>query len=325
MISVIIPVRKFSESLPVLDCLKKMDYLQDKIEIIVAEGNFPSLQRNKAARVACGDILYFLNFDSCPGSNLFNKVVEIFNRSEDIAGVGGPDLTPKNNTYLQQTFGLVLSSYFAHWKMRARYSCLGKERVSNERELILSNLAIRKDVFLQFKGFDERFYPNEENEFINRIVKTGLKFIYSPDAKIYRDRRKTAAAFMKQFYQYGRGRMRQVSIEGLSKNFLFLLPVFFLFYLTTFAFVKGIWVRLVPLFIYLFIGIIDSIYLSFLNKRVLVFSLPLLYFLMHLSYALGMVSEFIRLLIRSRPDKKDGIAVKVRKIKSLEDNFAAIS
>jgi len=294
-LSVIIPVVSSSEDLPALPFLKNVDYVKEQFEIMLSIGNWPSAQRNRAARMAKGDILYFLNRDSKVERDTFKKIVSIINSDEKIAGVGGPDLTPIDNSYMQHLFGYAMGSSFAHWKMRARYLQVGKERLSDERELLLSNLAVRRDIYLEVGGFNDNLYPNEENELINRISKMGYRFIYSPEVKIYRDRRKTVTGFIKQFYKYGRGRMRQVLIEGVHGNLYFFLPIFFIVYLLFLPFVRGSWPAFVPLFIYAALGLIDAIHVSFKNKKPLVLELPLLYFIMHISYGIGMLIGLLRM------------------------------
>jgi succinoglycan biosynthesis protein ExoA len=304
-ISVIIPVKPQNSNPRILEYLERIDYPKDKIEIMVVSGNKPSLQRNRGAQAAKGDILYFFNDDAQVPVGIFRKVIDIFNKRRDIAGVGGPDLTPADNSRLQHLFGYAMSSYFAHWKMRARYLRIGKERFSDERELLLSNMAVRKDIFLKFSGFNEGLYPNEENEMVNRMLKAGYRFIYSPDLKIYRDRRETIGEFLKQFYRYGQGRMDQIFIEGVFKNWLFFIPTFLLVYLFGLPLLRDGWVSLIPLFIYIFLAITDAVHLSFKNRTNAVFKLPLLYMLMHLSYASGMIN---RLFFFMAKRQKDGTA-----------------
>ena len=297
-ISVIIPKRPECVDIPVLDCLKNIRYPEDKIETILTTGTYPSRQRNNAVKDARGDILYFFNRDVRLEGDIFEKVLDIFNKDPAIAGVGGPDLTPSDNSYMQRLFGYAMGSYFAHWKMRARYASIGKERFSDEKELLLSNLAIRRDVFLESNGFNERLYPNEENELINRISKMGYKFVYHPDITVYRDRRKTLFAFMKQFYRYGQGRMNQVFIEGIFKNLYFFMPVSLLIYFIILPFTKKSWGVSLPLLVYMFFAVIDAVYLSFKHRRNLVFVLPVLYLIMHISYGIGMLSAIYKAILR---------------------------
>jgi len=290
-ISIIIPVKPGNSNPSVLDHLKAVDYPKDNIEIIVVSGNNPSLQRNKAVQIAKGEILYFLNSDAQVPPDIFSKIDDIFNKRGDIAGVGGPDLTPADNDRLQYLFGLAMSSFFAHWKMRARYSQIGKERLGDERQLLLSNLAMKKEAFLGCSGFNETLYPNEENELIDRMIDSGYRFLYSPRVKIYRSRRKTLPLFVRQFYRYGRGRMRQIFIEGVKRNLVFFLPVLFLVYLILLPFLKPFTFYLVPLSIYIAFSLGDTLYFFYKNRTAIIFFLPFIYIIMHLCYAAGMVSS----------------------------------
>ena len=71
----------------------QLDYPADKLEIILARGKQPSVQRNAALRAAGGQIIYFLDDDSraCP-ENL-RRAVALF-ASPDVKMVGGPSLCP---------------------------------------------------------------------------------------------------------------------------------------------------------------------------------------------------------------------------------------
>lgn len=289
-ISVIIPISSESKDLPVLSSLKTVDYPEDKLEIILSIGGNPSVQRNQAAKIANGDIVYFFNRDAQVEPDIFKKATDAINSGEKIAGVGGPDLTPIGNNYIQHLFGYAMGSYFAHWMMRARYSKIGRERFTDEKELLLSNMAIKRNVFLRSNGFNEKLYPNEENELINRILKKGYKFIYNPDIKIYRDRRRTLFTFARQFYKYGQGRMNQVLIEGVLKNLQFFIPSLLLIYFLVLPFIGSFKIAFIPLFMYICLGLIDAVYASFKNKRNLVLMLPPLYIIIHLSYGIGMLS-----------------------------------
>jgi len=288
-ISVIIPAESSFAGVSVIDCLKKMDYPQENIEVILSIGNWPSTQRNQAAALAKGDILYFFNRNTQLQPDLFNKMVSIINREAEIAGVGGVDITPQSNSYMQHLFGYAMGSYFAHWKMRARYIQVGTERVASENELLLSNMAIKRAVFLEAGGFHEELYPNEENELINRISRMGYKFIYSPDIRIYRDRRSDIFKFTRQFFCYGQGRFNQIKIEGLLGNLQFLIPLLFLFYFISLFFADNTRLIFIPLIIYIFLAVIDSGYLSLKNRKNLII-LPVIYMVMHFSYGCGMLA-----------------------------------
>jgi len=302
-ISIIIPVKSDTENLPILKSLTNIQYPKDRLEVFLAIGKHPSVQRNKAAEIARGDILHFFNCGSRLTPDIFTRTIGLFNKDESIAGMGGPDLTPQKNSWVQRLFGYAMSSYFAHWKMRARYSQVGKERVAGEKELLLSNLAMRRDAYSKAKGFNERLWPNEENELINRMSGSGYKFIYNPDVKVYRDRRRSIFEFAKQFYKYGKGRMSQIFIEGWLHNLEFVVPVLLLAYFLILPFAGRYRFSFVPLAAYISLAFLDAAYLSFKNKRILTLLLPALYVIMHISYGLGMLKSLFERFIPARSDE----------------------
>lgn len=299
-ISVIIPVRLNIKVPSALDNLRQIDYPKDKMEIFSVSGFNPSGQRNAAAKIAKGEILYFLNSNAQSGIDIFRGAMDIFSKDETVAGVGGPDIIPKDSSFMQCLFDYAMGSYFAHWKMRARYSQIGDKRISDEKELILSNLAIRKDIYLKAKGFNETIYPNEENELITRIIKMGYKFIYNPELVVHRKRRSNIASFIRQFYRYGKGRSKQVFVEGTLKNLYFFMPSFLSIYIILLPFLRKDPVIFIPLYIYMSLAMIDAIYISFKNRKLLVFLLPFIYMTMHISYGAGMLSGIFQKMIKRK-------------------------
>ena len=194
-ISVIIPVKP-GGYVRALGALKGVDYPMDRLEVIVAEGRQPSVQRNRAAREAKGEILYFLDDDSLAPAGLFKEVATRYGDPE-VSGVGGPIITSPTDGFLRKGFGLALSSPFGGSSIRARYKRLGVERRGTENELILANLSFRKSVFLGAGGFNENLYPNEENELLNKLTSEKKIFLYVPDAWLYRSQRPNSQGVLK--------------------------------------------------------------------------------------------------------------------------------
>ena len=323
-ISVIVSIPPCAGTLPVLTTLKNIDYPMEKIEILLGVGRCPPAQRNRAAMVAKGDILFFFNHNSRPKSDIFKIVADIFRNKKNIVAAGGPDLIPPDNSYVQHLFAYAMSSYFAHWRMKARYSCVGKERPSDEKELLLSNLAIKREVYLKANGFDERLYPNEENELLNRMQKLGYAAYYSPDIVVYRDKRKNLSEFMHQFIRYGKGRMNQVFLQGFVGNMPFFLPSLLLAYLLSLPivllFFRNSSYFLLPAAIYATIAFIDALIVSFRNKkRSALLFLPFIYLLMHLSYGWGFLYN---LVMKTLGLKKNNIScsIEVLRLKELGTN-----
>lgn len=290
IVSIIIPVKP-GNMVRALECVKWLDYPVERLEVFVSEGTQPSRQRNEAAWKARGEIIYFLDDDSCPVPDALKRIVGHF-EDEKVAVVGGPSITPEGDSLLQRSFGAALGSFLGGFSIRNRYGRVGKARISSENELILCNLAFRRSLFIEEGGLNERLYPNEENELMNRLQKKGYRLIHDPDAYILRSQRKTLMAFIRQMLNYGRGRAEQTLISPSSFRPSHLVPTMFLFYLLTILFSKNL-LYLLPLACYLLANFSSSIYAGCKEGEPRFFYiLPPIYFIMHICYGAGVLWGF---------------------------------
>jgi len=315
-ISIIIPVEKGTQ-LP-LSLFRNLKYPSSRFEIIVVEGDHPSFQRNKAVEKAEGEILCFLDKDSRPSSDYLEEVARSFNSEEGhIPGaVGGPAIPVSSSYWMSILFSRILTSFFPLLWMRSRYKRRGKIRVSDEKELIGCNLCVRKDVFQKTGGFNELLYPNEENEFLNRIKRKGYRILYNPNLKVYRRIEGGLKKFLCRFYRYGKGRGNEIRVEGLSPNLLYLLPLFFLLYVFSLFFFHPWW-YLFPLYLYILLGGFSALFYSWKDRKIYLLLLFPLSFLVHFIYALGMIKG----LIANRNSSPKTWEVQIRKIKKFSDEI----
>jgi succinoglycan biosynthesis protein ExoA len=205
---VIIPARPDEAEVTAVTAARALDYPSDKLEIILARGKQPSVQRNTALRAARGELIYFLDDDALPVTGNIRRAVEIF-RDAKVQMLGGPNLCPKDAPFLEQVFALVLSSWIAFGPSRARYAKVGSVRETSEKELILCNMLGRRETLLAHGGFNEALYPNEENALMDNIQKAGGKLMYDPELFVWRRPRRTLQQFMRMLMNYGRGRAEQ--------------------------------------------------------------------------------------------------------------------
>jgi len=357
-VSVVIPVKPKGKIKTTINALKTTDYPPELIEVLVAYGFSPSRQRNEAAKKAKGEILYFLDNDSeidkralkktvaafsgrmvpikipqTRGFSLFpswlsNLIIERFFSGTiykgEIGAVGGPNVWWRDEPFWASMASIVLESFFAHSKMAARYRPIGTTRRANEKELILCNLTIRRDVFKKVGGFNEALYPNEENELLNRIEKVGYQLIYHPGVLVFRSRRETLGELLNAFFHYGRGRMEQIKIEGVWQSLPLLAPLALLGYLVGLFFYHP-WFALLPLILYLGLGFGSALgFATRRNKPYLAIFLPPLFLIAHLSYAIGLLCGLSTDLERKqRVGKKKKI--EVVKLKSFGGGWDSIA
>lgn len=290
IVSIIIPVKP-GGYVKALEALKEIDYPADKLEVLIAEGTQPSMQRNEAVKKASGKILYFLDDDSSPDRSNINLMINHYG-DEAVAGVGGPSITPETDSFIQRCFGALLCSPFGGGGIKNRYQRKGMARESTESELILCNLSFRADIYKKVGGLNEDLYPNEENELMSRIQSLGMKLIHDPDIYVLRSQREGLNSFTRQMFNYGRGRMEQTIITPASASPMHFIPAAFVFYVICLA-VIPMYYFAIPLFIYIFLALLFSLKLAIDDKKGGIESsktflfIFLLYPLMHIGYGVG--------------------------------------
>ena len=234
-VSIIIPARPEQAEIKAVTASRALDYPADRLEIIVARGKHPSVQRNAALIAAQGDLVYFLDDDSVPEPKNLRRIIGHFS-DPDVKMVGGPKICPPDAPPLEQVFALVLASWLAFGPSRARYTPVGSVRETSEKELILCNLVARRETLTEMGGFDEKLYPNEENALMDQIQDAGGKLLYNAQMVVHRRPRHSLKAFAKMLMTYGRGRAEQFRVNptmGSAPNFA---PPLFLAYLLLFPF-----------------------------------------------------------------------------------------
>jgi hypothetical protein len=206
-VSVIIAARPSDMVLAAVETLESWRRPQ-AIEILVARGEAPSAQRNAAAREARGDLLLFLDDDSKPASDLIDVYLTTFRKEPGAAAIGGPAVY-RGRSFLGRLAAAVLSEPLVTGRSASRWTPRGRFRGSDERELILGNLAVRRSVFETAGGFDEVLYPNEENLFLDRLRDRGEKVLYEPAALVTRPAPCAGIELARKVFGYGRGRAAQ--------------------------------------------------------------------------------------------------------------------
>lgn len=246
-ITIIVPTRPGQEDIPAVSACRQLDYPEQKLEVLVARGTQPAIQRNHALRLAKGDLIYFLDDDSRPLPGNIRRAVEHF-RDPRVEMVGGPNICPADAPLLEKVFAAVLSSWLAFGPSRARYASSGKPRNTTEKELILCNLLARRKAMLDMGGFNEALYPNEENALMDELQKRGGILKYDPDLIVFRRPRGTLKAFLKMLLNYGRGRAEQFRLHPTFGSVLNFVPPAFCLYLLLLPFLDQL--GLIPLSLY---------------------------------------------------------------------------
>lgn len=288
LVTIIIPTKPGQEEILAVNAARRFDYPRDRLEILVARGKQPSVQRNSALRAARGELIYFLDDDAVAQPDNLRRAATHF-ADPQVKMLGGPNLCPADAPMLERVFAVVLASWLAFGPSRARYDSVGSIRATGEKELILCNLMARRDAVLELGGFDEALYPNEENALMDGLQQRGAKLLYDPQFIAYRRPRRTLWSFCKMLFTYGRGRAEQFRLHPTPGSVLNFVPPLFVAYLVL-APVASVFVgplAFAPLAAYLIVTLLQT--LASAVKMGCVRSLPAMPLLVaaHVFYGLG--------------------------------------
>ena len=299
-------------------------------EIFLALGRHPTAQRNRCIEKARYDYIYFLDNDSLLFSKTLRHLQETFLIEKNIDVLGGPSLLASGEkSFWQHTVDAVFSSRLAVGKLYKRYRSLGKfGKCRGDTSLILCNMLVKKSLFKECGLFNENLYPNEENEFLNRLFKQKKDIFHHPKMWVFRKHRNNLKALWRQLFSYGRGRAEAAKISQKKFYFRLILPVMFLgFFLGSMALLlssfhlqissisknllKGVaflWT------IYLLTMMVSFLLASWSKKRVL-FYYPIVFFSCHFFYGLGVIKG---LLSRNFLAKHLPVSVKIIHLKNFK-------
>ncbi len=302
-ISIIIPVKP-GGAVAALEALRKLEPGSPDHEIIIAEGKRPSRQRNQAAATAAGDLLYFLDDDAAAAPDSLKRLAAAF-ADEKVVAVGGPSVTPPGDSMFQRSVARALSSSLGGGAIRNRYRRHGSLRDTDDSELILCNLAFRKEVYISYGGLDERLYPNEENELIDRLLASGARLLHDPDMFVTRSQRPTLKAFIRQMLTYGRGRAEQ-SLLSRSFSLKPLIPVLFAIYIVSLALLPLWWWYLLPAYVYY--SMVAFYVLAAAEEGIgVALRLPMIYTLLHFCYGAGFITGLLSPRYKTAPGSQEDV------------------
>jgi len=184
----------------------------------------PAEKRDFAIKKASGSICAFIDDDAYPHPNWLSEAVNWF-KNPDIVAIGGPGVTPPDDTFWQKISGYVLESYLCSGEIQYRFY----SGILKELRFVLDwpayNLIVRTDVLRKVGGYGSTFYGGEDTLLCLKISEYG-KILYNSHAIVYHHRRDFPWSFLKQIKGVGvhRGYFFKKYPET-SRSVLYILPI----------------------------------------------------------------------------------------------------
>jgi glycosyltransferase involved in cell wall biosynthesis len=178
----------------------------------------PGKARNLGMERASGDVLIFIDSDCILPPEYLSTVHRAF-EEQKIDAYGGPDRTAENFPAWDKAVNYTLTSFITTGGLR------GSEGAKLARYYPRSfNMGFKRSLYERIGGFGSIYQYGEDIEFSHRILESGARVAFLPDAYVYHKRRTNIRAFAKQIYKMGRARIQLARIDRKLLEPLHLVP-----------------------------------------------------------------------------------------------------
>lgn len=201
------------------------EWQDERIRIIPTGKVSPARKRDIGARHSEADILVFLDDDSYPEPDLLDVADRYFGEP-GIVALGGPAITPRQDSFWQKVSGAVFLSRLSGG-FPERYVAVGEPKLIDDWPSV--NLMVRRNVFLAVGGFDNDFWPGEDTQLCLKLLNhSGRSMLYVPDMVVWHHRREGLLRHLKQIGAYARhrGYFARFYPEN-SRRLIYFIPTLF--------------------------------------------------------------------------------------------------
>ncbi len=207
-----------------------------------------------------------------------------------IAGAGGPRLIAPTENKKELVINTFITSFIASGGNPA----FTKRNVEFLDSIPNYNSIYKKDILSDFR-YDESLIFSDDNELNFRIKKAGYSFKYVHEAMVYHHETDSLMQFARNMYNYGFNitntvRKHRSLVKGpLPLTIIFL--VYLILLIPLYAFI-GI-IALFPMILYLIFALVVLVEVSIKSKTLYSIIVFILLPVQHISYALGVIGNFI--------------------------------
>lgn len=322
-VSVCVVAYNEEKNLPsLLSCITKQTYPHEKIEVVLIDGkssdhtkqimlqfkeenqSFYQVQVldnpkrkqaagwNVAIKNYSGDVIIRVDAHASIPEDFVAENVKILQTGEDVCGGKRPNIIDESTPWKEN---LLLAEQSMFGSSIASYRRSDKKTYVNS----LFHGAYRREVFEKAGLFDEQLGRTEDNEMHYRIRKAGYKICYSPDIVSYQHTRSTLKGMLKQ--KYGNGYWVALTLKACPKclSFYHFVPLAFVIAIIVTSILAMGGYPLLGEIMWGLYGIV-SVLMAILavlghKKRVQQLLLPVLFFLLHVSYGVGSLVGLLKL------------------------------
>ena len=269
---------------------------QLNISYYFKENSGPGASRNYGMLRAKGNYYIILDSDCILPSHYLNTISSFLNYNYYDC-FGGADAAHSNFSTLQKAINYVMTSFYTTGGIR------GSEKSVSNFEPRSFNMGISKEAFNATNGF-AKIHPGEDPDLSIRLLKSGFKTTFIPNAYVYHKRRISWAKFYMQVKKFGLVRPILNSWHPSMAKITYWFPTVFVLF-SSVSISLSIFVNvffIFPLGLYLCLIFLDS---SIKNKSLYVGLLSVVaLFIQYFGYGLAFFKSTIYINILKRDAEK---------------------
>lgn len=178
-------------------------------KIIFEDKGTISYARELGVEESKSEFIAFTDADCVVPEDWLSTLITHFDDEGKVAAVGGPNITPEDDSTFAKSVGDVLSLLSG---AGARYGFEGKETQEIYHNPTC-NVVYRREIIEEVGGFNHDLITVDDEEMDYRIQRQGYTILYTPDAEVLHYRRPSWKSFTKMGYRYGIGRAQATKLH----------------------------------------------------------------------------------------------------------------
>ena len=245
-------------------------------------------KRNYAFSKSNSKYIALIDSDAYPEKYWIENSIKYFEDDKDVAVIGGPNISPCEQTQSESLVGLMQKSMLITGLGYFKKS-ISKSRYCNN--LPTCNLIIKREYLSKIGLFNEEQYVGEDRAFCHKVIKSGHKIFFAKDVVVFHKNR-DLKLFLFQRISYGTGIVPNLK-RNIKDSPMLLAPIAILVsYFIVFFTSKSVY--FLPFTFIVLVHIISCLVESIRVKEK-IFELPILFVLLAFYSVMPGVGMFLSL------------------------------
>ena len=171
----------------------------NRLKNVVETNRNPATRRNRAASVATGEILAFMDDDAVADRRWIATAGAYLDAHPDVLALGGPDPAPAGSSPQELVSDTLLRTPWIGSGIACHEDRQGIFTIRHASDIALVNLFVRRS---EFTGFDESVgYIGEDTRLISELMRRG-PVVYHGGVRVSHRRRAFPGPYLRQRWRY---------------------------------------------------------------------------------------------------------------------------